>query len=392
MKNEPTTRIGIVGTGFISRGLFMALEGRPDLVVSKVLTRRDVQTCSEFPRQDVLTNSVSELIDGSGLVVECSGDPIHGTEVLSQVMAASLPVVTMDAELHVTTGSYFARRGFITEAEGDQPGCLAALREDAVQMGFRPLVYGNIKGFSNHNPTRDEMVFWAHKQGISLHQVTAATDGTKLQFEQALVANGLGADIVEPGMLGINCEDVNTGGNILADQAKNHNCAISDYLLSPRPPAKTLPKGVFITGEHDERQRAYLSYYKLGEGPYYTLLRSFYLPHLEIAKTIKRAINGGGVLLNNGENPTISIAAIAKRQLLPGEPIQRGVGSFEVRGIAVRIADHPDHIPIGLLANAVVARNIEPGQQISFDDVEIPESLALEAWRKTVTKPEGVVN
>jgi len=392
MKNEPTTKIGIVGTGFISRGLFMALEGQPDLVVSKVLTRRDIRTCSEFPRQDVLTNSVSELTDGSELVVECSGDPIHGTEVLSQVMAASLPVVTMDAELHVTTGSYFARRGFITEAEGDQPGCLAALREDAIQMGFRPLVYGNIKGFSNHNPTRDEMEFWAQKQGISLHQVTAATDGTKLQFEQALVANGLGADIVVPGMLGINCEDVNTGANILADRAKNHNCAISDYLLSPRPPAKTLPKGVFITGEHDERQHAYLSYYKLGEGPYYTLLRSFYLPHLEIVKTIKRAINGGGVLLNNGEGPAISIAAIAKRPLLPGEPIQRGVGSFEVRGIAVRIADHPDHIPIGLLANAVVARNIEPGQQISFDDVEIPESLALEAWRETVTKPEGAVN
>ncbi|MCJ7523307.1 MAG: NAD(P)-dependent oxidoreductase, partial [Dehalococcoidia bacterium] len=59
----------------------------------------------------------------------------------------------------------------------------------------------------------------------------------------------------------------------------------------------------------------------------------------------------------------------------------RGSGSFDVRGIAVRIADNPNHVPIGLLMNAVVNRRIEPGQQISFDDVELPESLALRAWQ-----------
>ena len=114
-------------------------------------------------------------------------------------MAASIPVVTMDAEVQVTTGSHFARKGLFTEAEGDQPGCLAALREEAVQMGFLPLVYGNIKGFLNHNPVPDEMAFWAKKQGISLDKVTAFTDGTKVQIEQGLVANGLGAGILRPG-------------------------------------------------------------------------------------------------------------------------------------------------------------------------------------------------
>ena len=69
---------------------------------------------------------------------------------------------------------------------------------------------------------------------------------------------------------------------------------------------------------------------------------------------------------------------------MPGEVIRRGMGSFEVRGSAVRIAESPAHIPIGLLADAVVKRRIEPGQPISFDDVVIPESLALRAWREIV--------
>ncbi len=371
------TRIGIVGTGFIAKGLVMMLEGQQDMTVSRVLTRSDITRRADFPRQDLLVSSVNELIDNSNLVVECSGDVVYATDIIDQVMSASIPVVTMDAELQVTTGSYFVRRGFITEAEGDQPGCLAAFREDVVQMGFKPLVYGNIKGFLNHNPTKDEMEFWAKKQNISLDKTISTTDGSKVQIEQALVANGLNAGIAVPGLLGISSEDVNTGARILADRSKALGYPVSDYILSPKS-----PPGVFIVAEHDERQKVHLRYYKLGEGPYYTLVRNYHLCHLEIAKTIRRVLNGGGVLLNNTEHPTITVAAVAKRPLASGFVISRGVGSFDIRGIANSIADNSGHIPIGLLSDAVVIRNIEPGQMLSFSDVEIQDSLALRAWRQ----------
>lgn len=374
---EHISRVGIIGSGFLAKGLVVALEEQEDLLVSKVLTRTNIQKRSDFPRQDLLTNSIDELVNNSDLVIECSGDVIHATEMINEVVLASIPVVTMDSELQVTTGSYFVRRGFITEAEGDQPGCLAALRENVVQMGFRPLVYGNIKGFLNHSPTREQMEFWAKKQNISLDKVTSFTDGTKIQFEQALVANGLGAGIAVNGLLGIASEDVNTGAQTLAEKAKNLGYPISDYILSPKSPS-----GVFIVAEHDERQKMYLGYYKLGEGPYYVLLQSFHLCHLEIAKTVRRVINGGGVLLNNTENPKISIAAIAKRSLNPGYIIRRGIGSFDVRGVTVKIADNQKYVPIGLLAGAVVARHIEPGQHITFSDIELPDSLALRAWQE----------
>jgi len=379
-----TTRVSIVGSGFLAKGLVFAFESCPDLLVSKVLTRGLVEARSDFPGKELLTNSVAELLDGADVVVECSGDAIHATDVVAEALDAGLPVVTMNCEFQVTTGSYFTSKGILTEAEGDQPGVLAALRKDALQMGFEPLVYGNIKGFLDHTPTRESMQYWAEKQGISLQQVTSFTDGTKLQIEQAMVANAFDADIAQPGLIGEECDDLRAAGERLAETAKFRGCPLSDYVLS-----RKLPPGVFIVAEHDEAQQPYLKYLKLGDGPFYTLLHNFHLCHLEVAKTVRMVVNGEGVLLDNSANPRISVAAVAKRSLQPGETIAHGIGSFDVRGIAVAIADDRDHVPIGLLSNAVVKRRVEPEQQLTFDDVEIPESLAAKCWDEIREKSLG---
>lgn len=375
------TRVGIIGTGFIARGLRMVVEQLPDMEVSRMLTRRNLD---DFPAGDLYTNSVDELLDKSQVVVECAGDPIFGTDVIAQAMEASLPVVTMDAELQVTTGTYLSTKGYLTEAEGDQPGALAALAREALAMGFKPLVYGNLKGYLNHNPTRTDMNHWAEVQGISLDQVTAFTDGTKLQLEQVLVANGLGATIARQGLLGYESAEVDEGSYRLATDAKNLGIPISDYLLSAPGTAKKLPAGVFITAEHEERQAPALKYLKLGEGPYYTLLRNYHLCHLEIPKTIREAINGDGVLLDNSTKPTASVVAIAKTKLKAGTRIKRALGSFEVRGEAILIKSMPTHLPIGLMRNVVMKHTVEPGQVLTLEDVEIPETLAYQAWQYTL--------
>jgi predicted homoserine dehydrogenase-like protein len=345
------------------------------------LTRRNLV---DFSTPEIYTNSINELIDRSQLVVECAGDPIYGTDVVSSVLDASLPVVTMDAELQVTSGTYLSSKGYLTEAEGDQPGALAALHRDALAMGFMPLVYGNLKGFLNHNPTLDEMQYWSMVQGISLDQVTSFTDGTKLQLEQALVANGLGAAIAIQGLYGFQTEDIDVGSKQLAEKAQELGTPISDYLLSAPQAKKKLPAGVFLTAEIDPRQGPALKYLKLGEGPYYTLLRNYHLCHLEIPKTIREVINGGDILLDNSASPTASVAVIAKKPINVGTRIERALGSFLVRGEAIPIKSMPNHLPVGLMGKAVITRPIEPGQMITFDDVEIPDTLALKAWRYTL--------
>ena len=379
------TRIGVIGTGLIGTGLIHLLSRQEDLSVSRILTRRNTLDMVGYPLQEKLTNSTEELIENSDLIVECSGDVIYGSEVIERAMEAGLPIVTMNAELQVTTGSYFARKGFITEAEGDQPGCIAALDENVRQMGFKPVVYGNIKGFLNTNPSKEDMKFWSERNGTTIGMTTSFTDGTKVHIEQALVANGLGATISRNGLLGIASDDAKEGGEHLARAVKGISMPISDYILSAK-----LPPGVFITATHDEEQQDTLRYYKMGMGPYYTLLTNYHLCHLEILKTIRRVLDGKGVLLNNSKDPRVNVGAIAKRKLEVGQFIEQGIGSFDVRGEAVLIDGNESHIPIGLLRNATLKKPIEEGEMIQFSDVDIPNSIAVKAWNSVLKERIGI--
>lgn len=370
-------RIGIIGTGFIAAGLVRVLQDNPEIKVVKVLSRRPLGDIPGFD-SELLTNSRAELADASDLIVEVSGDPIYATEVLDEIARAGQPIVTMDSELQVTTGSHFVDRAYFTEADGDQPGSLARLAQEARSMGCRPLAYVNIKGYLNTNPTREDMAYWAAKQRLSLEQVVSFTDGTKLQIEQALVANGLGADIAQDGLIGERVDDLKAT-DFLADLARLRGRPISDYVISPSSPA-----GVFLLVEsHEcERQFGYGAYDKLrtAGGRAYLLLRPYHLCHMEIPRTIVDVAADRPPLLNNGTRPRIGVGAVAKGALRPGQLIERALGGFEARGLALSILNNPDHVPIGLLANAVLRRAVEPDQLIGFDDVDLPPSRALEIY------------
>lgn len=375
MKHIPS--IGIVGTGFIAGGLVNTLLNQGDVRVSKVLTRRPLDSLNGFQGSQYLTNSSADLVDHSDIVVECSGDVLHASEIIDKALEAGKPVVTMNSELHVTTGSYLIGKGYLTEAEGDQPGCIAALDENVRRMGFHPVVYGNIKGFLNEDPKREEMEYWGKRNHLSLPMVTAFTDGTKVEIEQALVANGLGADIFPDGMARPAASSVNDGALQLAKMSKELGHCVSDYVLCPTGPA-----GIFITAEHDEIHRDALQYLKLGGGPFYTLLLPFHLCYMEIPKTIHRVLEGKPPLLNKSPAPCVSVGAVAKRDMPAGERIAYGIGSFDFRGKAVRLREHKGHLPIGLLRDAVLRHPVERGQMLTFGDVELPETKVLDMWRK----------
>ncbi len=366
-------RLGIVGTGFVARHLAMELAHRRDWHLAAVLTRR-TPPVPGFP-EEVLVGELDRFLDRVELVVECTGDVFWATTVIERALAAGRPVVTYDPEFHVTVGSALIERGPLTEAEGDQPGSLAALAEEAASMGFTPLVFGNMKGFLNRDPTPEDMAFWAQRQGLSLPMVTAFTDGSKLQIEQCLVGNFFGADILREELLGPAVDDLAAGARQLAEEALRVGRPITDYLLSGK-----LPHGVFLVCRHRPEQRAALRYLKMGDGPFYTLVKPAILVHLEAFKTLERIRAGRGPLLHNGPAPRLSVAAVAKRPLRPGERIAHGIGSFDLRGICVRIAERPDHLPIGLARDLVVRRPVGRGQVLTLEDVDLPPSRPRELW------------
>jgi predicted homoserine dehydrogenase-like protein len=374
---RPPGRVGLLGTGAIGRSVAsMILRHRPDLRLTAIHTRRPFDSIPDCPAPDLLTDSLDAVIDRCDVVLECSGDVALATAAAEKAIAAGLPLVSLNTEFHVTTGSHFAGSGLVTEAEGDQPGCMAALREEALAMGFSPLVYGNLKGFLNLDPEPAEMAYWAKKQGISVLNTTGATDGTKVQMEQALIANGLGGGILRRGLLGPATHDLQAGAAELARLAEEAGEPIADYILSNRQ----VP-GVFLAARHDEDQAIMLRYYKLGDGPYYVLVKPYHLCSLEVAKTLRRVLDGGGSLIHNSTRPRIGVVAIAKRRLEPGTRIEHGHGGFEVRGEAARLEEVPGHVPIGALHDAVVRRRVEAGEILSFDDVDLPDNAVTRISR-----------
>ena len=371
------SRIGVIGTGFIVQQALNVIEKQPELEVVKVLTRRPLDSVKGI-RRELLTHALDEVLEASDIIFESTGDPIYSTPVVEKALRSDKRVVTMNAELHVTTGSYLAGLGYITEADGDQPGATAMLREEAVRMGFTPIAYVNIKGFLNLNPTREDMIYWSERQQLSLVETTSFTDGTKLQIEQALCANAFGARIAKDGLVGGQVENI-FDTDYLVERAAAAGGPISDYVQ-----CATAPPGVFILAEHPvwETLPHYGPYEKLrtkGKQAY-LLLRPYHLCGLEVAKSLLRAASGAPPLMSNGLVPRVSVAGLAKRAMTVDTRLHHAIGSFDVRGVAIKSADSPEHVPIGLLAGARIKRPVEVGQMLTFDDVELPESRALNIW------------
>lgn len=372
--NPAPLRIAISGTGFVARGLARLLAADPARWrLGPVLTRRDPARVAGLDGL-ALTTDPEAGAAGCDILVECSGTVGGAARAVAAALDRGLPVLTMNAEFQVTLGAAFAGRGPVLEAAGDQPGCLAALDREVRDMGFRPLVYGSQKGFLNHHPAPAEMDYWARRQGISLPAVTAFTDGSKVQVEAALVADALGAGIARRGLVGPRAAVLAEGAERLAALATGG--PLADYVLQPGGRGE-----VFILAAHDNAG-AELAYYKLGRGPHYLIVRPFHLGHFEIPGSLRALAEGRTEgLLRASPQPRHTVLAVAKRDLAAGTEVARGMGSFLLRGEAARRAEHPGHLPLGLVENARLRRPVAAGQVLGLEDVELADPAALRLWQ-----------
>src|SRR5437764_7918467 len=101
---------------------------------------------------------------------------------------------------------------------------------------------------------------------------TSYADGSKISFEQAIVANSTGFTVQQRGMSrGLEYrEDVMAIGKLYDVEAIRRVGGIIDYVVGT-PLTK-----VYVLAEHDDpKQQHYLNLYKMGDGPLY----SFFIPY-----------------------------------------------------------------------------------------------------------------
>lgn len=408
MENRPV-RVGVVGAGYIGRGITLqivrSLPGMRVVAVSnrtlakaeRAYTDAGIEGYERVDSRGALQKALERgafavtedaaLIceaDGIDVVIEATGDVEHGAMVALNGIRHGKHVVMMNAETDGTVGpilQQYARSADVvyTNSDGDQPGVIMNLFRFVQTIGYRPVLAGNIKGLLDHYRTPETQRAFAERYKQDARLVTSFADGTKLAFEQAVVANATGFGVGKRGMYGPACDHVDEAIDLFPHEEMLDG-GLTDYVLGAQP-----SPGVFVIGyNEDPILREYMPAYKMGEGPFYVFYVPYHLPHLEAPLTAARAVLFDDAAIAPRGAPVCEVIAMAKRDLSPGETID-GIGGFMCYATIDNRATCREEglLPMGLAEGCRLRRAVPQDQAVTFADVDMPaERLVDRLWRE----------
>lgn len=409
-ENKPI-RVGIIGTGFMGKAIMAQIEKYNKGMTVVAACNRTIENAKKtfidlgiknikFPKTQTefekdLTKKNRAVTDDPMLlcrskqidvILEVTGNVEYGAKVIFSAIKNHKTVVHMNAELDGTLGpilkSYADKYKVIyTFADGDQPGVTLNLYRFVKGIGLTPVLCGNIKGLHDpyRNPTTQEN--FAKKWGQRPQMVSSFADGTKISFEQAIIANSTGMTIAKRGMNGPNVKGQHVDDSPKWFRKKDLQTAegIVDYVVDAKP-----APGVFIIAKTDDPiSKHYLKLYKLGEGPYYTFYTPYHLCHFEVPNTIARAFLLNDAALASLGKPQCDVVTAAKKDLQKGEIID-GMGGYLTYGVIEKaeLVFKKKLLPIGLAEGCRLKTNIKKDGIIRYQDVEIPENRLADKLRK----------
>jgi len=406
--NNPI-KVGLVGAGFMVQGLTNTIVNSvPGMRVVAISNRRPQRALSVFRyaglepamaenslRFENLAASGTPIVtedamlicrsDHIDVVVDVTGSVEFGLHVALEAMKHGKHFVMMNAELDATLGPilqvYARKYGVILSAcDGDEPGLQMNLYRWVKGLGLTPRVVGNVKGLQDpyRNPTTQ--AGFADKWGQNPAMVTSFADGSKISFEQTIVANATGFKVRSRGMSrGLEYKgDVMKIGELYDIDELREFGGIVDYVVGT-PLTK-----VYCLAEHpDPKQQHYLSLYKMGDGPLYSFFIPYHLVHFEAPFSIARvALFGDGLATPLG-GPVVEVCAVAKRDLRAGEVLD-DYGMYMTYGEAVNARDmwEKRYLPDGLVAGCRLLRPVSRDQVITYDDVVLPSGRLADEFRR----------
>ena len=331
--------------------------------------------------QDVMLLARSEHVD---LIVDTTGSVEFGVHVVLEAFKHGKDVVLLNAELDATIGpilqTYADKHGVILSAcDGDEPGLQMNLYRWVKGLGFMPRVMGNIKGLQDpyRNPSTQKE--FAERWGQNPAMVTSFADGSKISFEQAIVANATGMVVKSRGMSrGAEYkDDVMKIGSLYDIQELRRLGGIVDYVVGT-PFTK-----VYCLAEHpDPKQRHYLNLYKMGEGPLYSFFLPYHLVHFEVPNSIARVALLRDSVARPLGGPVVEVCAVAKRDLKAGEVLD-DYGMYMTYGEAVNTGEMSNgrYLPEGLVEGCKLKRDISKDAVLTYDDVELPQGRLADQLR-----------
>jgi predicted homoserine dehydrogenase-like protein len=318
------------------------------------------------------------------ILIEVTGTVEAAAHVVLDAFAHGKHVVLVNAELDSLVGPILKAKAdaagvVVTHTDGDEPGVAMTLLRYLRTLGLRPVAAGNIKGMVDHYRTPETQVGFAKKYDQDVRKVTSFADSTKLSMETTVVANATGFHVGRRGMYGPACKYVRELSTLLPAEQMLET-GLVDYSVGAMP----LTGAWVIVHETSELKKAQLSYYRLGDGPFFVFYTPFHLPHIQIPSTIGRAVVHKDATVAPLGGPVCEVLTIAKRDLKAGEKLD-GVGGFCSYGLIDNraAARAVNALPIGLSEGCILKRDIAKDDVISFDDVESPSGrLVEELWHE----------
>lgn len=401
LRGDDELRVALVGAGMVGHSLTYQINFTPGMRTALIVNRTPANAVDAYRRaglaaEDIvvsddpsvlskaiqagkpaITTSVEIMcqLEEVEIVMECSGSAEHGAYATRTALEAGLDVVTMNAEADATVGhllNTIAEKNNVvyTLADGDQPGVLARLIEFVESSGFEIVSAVNCKGFLDVHATPESIKEWSVKQGTSLPMTTSFTDGTKINIEQANVANAFDLHPEVRGMHGVK--------STLASVTEDMVAALDGHRTVEYTIGGDFAGGVFVVGYSDSHEMVQpaLRYLKMGEGPYYTFYRPYHLVHIEAPVSIAEVyLDREPTIIAAGPFVT-DVVSIAKKDLAAGELLD-GIGGWTTYGEIDTVENAAGLLPIGLTEHARIVKPVAMDEPIPLDAVELNDEIPI---------------
>jgi len=400
-------RVGIVGAGYIARGIATQLLSPPlgirlAAISNRTVSRAERVICDGGLGRFRRVSSVAGLEEGVSLgevsvtddpallcdagnvdiIIDATSDIDFGARVVLRAIEHGKHVVLLNAALDSTVGpllkNYAERNNVIvTYTDGEEPGVAMNLFRFVKTIGFRPVAAGNLKGLLDPYRNPDTQRAFAERIKASPMMVTSFADGTKLSMECTILANSTGLPVGKRGMYGPKCAHVNEVRNLLP-AVQLLNGGLVDFVLGAEPHT-----GAFVVGYNENPvSKEYLSAFKMGDGPFYVFYTPYHLPQLQINHTIARAVLFHDATTSPIGKPVCEVLTVAKRDLRAGEVLD-GIGGFTCYGVIENfdVAQKERSLPMGLSEGCRMKRDVLKDQSIAYEDVDVPPGRLCDKLR-----------
>lgn len=397
--------IAVIGAGYVATGVVHSIAQSPGMRPALVVNRTPGRAIDAYaqlgidPEDVLVSDSIDDLSSAirSGkpavtsysaviarlpidVVVEATGALDYGAESILTLLDAGKHVVSFNAECDALLGWLFHQRArandvIYTIADGDQPGVLFRLQQQVEAMGFEVTASLNCKRHLNVHQNPETGAGYAARDTTSSHMTTAFGDGTKMQVEQAVVANATGMIPDVRGMHGIESNVATAAIDIPAILSGPGRV---DFTLGG-----DFGAGVGIIGRHPKPalHAKAMSFYKMGDGPDYFFFRPYHLVHLEIPLTIAELLLDNEPLATIDAPHVAEVMAIAKKDLSIGEQLDC-IGGFSAYGHIDTSENAAGYLPVGLVEYASVTRAVAQDDPIPLASVQLDESkTVVREWR-----------